>query len=591
MGPNALNRRLAAILVLLGPLPASAIDFTALGYYRNRTVFYHDLDTQTDSDIDQGGLGDNDRFGSMLFNQQRFRLEPVLKLNDHLSLHGQFDILDNVIAGTESVKQIDFLSPIVGTIQLPGAGGALGVTGGEAGENRALNIRRLYLDILTPGGKFRVGRQPSHWGLGIFQHAGNDRESDFGDTFDRFLYLASLDSERFGTVAFGAAADFVFTRQTDPRISGLGGVLTSPQEDMRQFAGLLLYERGESFQIGTFSGLRYRNGVEGETTTTARPILVDANGDPILDEHGNFQLGELEAAGRDGNTLLYFADLYAKLKGVHWKFQGEYALLTGKIATGLAIDAIPFNNLPANARGPIELPADDPSTPQIENQNTLLVHMGAAELEGNFEPGEIRFQGGYASGDAEPLSRRITQFGFRPDYQIALLLFHTPLGSSPRVTQANADGTPGRVLVGAVPITGNFINNAIYGTAGYWHHLDLRPFVPKAGPAKAGLKLITAWAPESNFDLNFSEMVGISDLPHVVQSQKWYGVEADANFEGRFFDHLLFDLTGGVLLPGQAYDVQADTLINPSNAAGINTIVPDAANWVWGIRTSLIAEF
>lgn len=553
------------------------------GYFRSRVVSYHDLDTQQPSRVDQGGLGDNDRFGSMLFTQERLRLEPTLKLNDNLSIHTQFDILDNVIAGTESVEQIDFLSPIVGTIQLPGAGGALGVTGGEAGENKALNVRRAYLDILTPGGKFRIGRQPSHWGLGIFQNSGNDREDDFGDTFDRILWLGSLETEKAGTFNLGALADFVFTQQVDPRISGLGGALTSPSRDMRQFAGLLLYEKG-SVTVGTFSGIRYRNGVEGNTTTTARPILVDGSGNPVLDSNGNYQLGNLREAGKDGDTVMYFTDVTFKLEKAPWKFQGEYVLMTGKIATGLAIDAIPFNNLPANALGPIEIPASG-------TQNTLFVQMGAAELEGNFDAGDLKFQAGYASGDSHPLSSRITQFGFRPDYQIALLLFHTPLGSSPRITQANADGTPGRTLVGAVPVTGNFINNVVYGTAGYWHSLDLSSLVPKAGPAKAGLKVITGWAPANNFDLDFSEMTGVSDLPHVVQSQKWYGLELDGNFQARFFDHFLFDLTSGFLLPGPAYDVQADILINPSNAAGINTIVPDPANWVWGVRTSLIAEF
>lgn len=570
--------------LLLIPESLAAFDFSSPGYFRNRTVYYHDLDTQKPSTVNQGGLGDNDRFGSMLFFQERLRLEPTLKLNDNLSLHSQFDILDNIIAGTEETKQINFLSPIIGTIQLPGAGGALGVTGGEAGENKALNVRRVYLDLLTPAGKFRLGRQPSHWGLGIFQHSGNDLNDDFGDSSDRLLWLAGLETEKLGTFTMGASADVVFTRQTDPRISGLGGVLSSPPEDMRQFAGIFLYEKGPLL-LGTFSGIRYRNGREGATTTTARPILVDAaTGEPTLDANNNFQLGEPIPAGKDGDTLIYFTDFYLQLEKGDWKFQGEYGLLSGKIATGLAIDAIPFNNLPAGSRGPVEVPSSG-------NQNSLLVQLAAAELMGDFDSYELKFQGGYASGDSQPLSSKITQFGFRPDYQIALLLFHVPLGSSPRLTQANADGTTGRTLVGAVPVTGNFINNAYYGTAGYWYKLDLTSLVPKAGPAKTGLKVISAWAPANNFDLDFSQMIGVEDLPHVVQSQKWYGLEVDGSFQARFFDYFIFDLVSGALIPGQAYDVRADELINPSNAAGINTIVPDPANWVYGVRVNLTAEF
>src|SRR3989338_1962754 len=192
------------LLAVLFSAPAQAIELSATGYLRNRVVYYHDLDTpKPNSTVNQGGLGDNDRFGSMLFVQERLRVEPILKINDNISLHAQFDVLDNITAGTNATKNIDFLSPIVGTIQLPGAGGALGVTGGEAGENKALNIRRAYVDILTPGGKFRLGRQPPHFGLRIFQNDGIGVNDDFGDSFDRIMYLASLETKRFGTINFG----------------------------------------------------------------------------------------------------------------------------------------------------------------------------------------------------------------------------------------------------------------------------------------------------------------------------------------------------------------------------------------------------
>ena len=570
----------AVLSLAFFPSGADAFDLTAQGYFRNRVVSYHDLDTQKpNASVNQGGLGDNDRFGSMLFSQHRLRIEPILKLNDNLSIHSQFDVLDNIIAGTETSKKIDFLSPIVGTIQLPGAGGALGVTGGEAGENKALNVRRVYADILTPGGKFRIGRQPSHWGLGIFQNDGNGLNDDFGDTADRILYFAAMETPHLGTFNFGAAADFTFTEQQDPRISGLGPRITGPTRNMWQFAGIFLYDQ-KSFSLGTFSGIRYRNGLEGQTTTTARQILVDANGNQVLDSKGNAQLSDPIAAGRDGDTLLYFTDLYGEFKRPPFRLRGEYIYLRGKLSTGVAIDAIPFNNLPANALGPIELGA----------QNTAEIHMGAMELEAGYDWGDFLFQGGYASGDARPLSSKITQFGFRPDYQVALLLFHAPLGSSPRVTQANGNGAGSRQLVGAVPVTGNYINNAIYSTLGYWQHLDVSALVPKSTDTKVGVKFITAWAPSNNFDIDFAEMTGFQSLPRVVNSNKWYGWEADLNFQSRFFERCLFDLTGGYLMPGPAYDVEV-AVFEPTNLAQVNSIPFDGANWVWGARTNLIIDF
>ncbi len=561
-------------------MTAEAFDLTATGYLRSRLVYYHDLDTQKpNSGVNQGGLGDNDRFGTTLFVQERLRIEPILKINDNISLHSQFDVLDNVIAGTKDVKNIDFLSPIVGTIQLPGAGGALGVTGGEAGENKALNIRRAYMDILTPAGKFRIGRQPSHIGLGVFQNDGNGYNDDFGDTFDRVLYLAALETKKFGTLNFGAVADFVFTKQEDPRINGLGQAITGPSEDMRQFAGVLLWDY-KDFSFGTFSGIRYRNGREGDTTTTARQILVDASGNVVPDANGNNQLSDLRAAGRDGNTLLYFTDVYGEWRHGPFRFRGEYVLLSGKLSTGLAIDAIPFNNLPSNALGPIELGA----------QSNLLVHMAAMELEANYKFGSFLFQGGYASGDRQPLSSKITQFGFRPDYQIALLMFHAPLGSSPRVTQTNGNGVGSRQLVGAVPVTGNYINNAIYTALGYTHNLDITSLAPMASDTSVGLKFITAWAPANNFDIDFAEITGFTSLPRLVNSNKWYGWEADLNFRSRFYEHFLFDLTAGFMMPGPAYDVEVD-VFSPTNTAQVNVIPFDAANVVWGARTNLIVNF
>lgn len=560
-----------------------AFDFATHGYLRNRITFYHDLDTQTtNAAVNQGGLGDNDRFGSMFFAQERLRLEPVMKLNDNISIHTSLDVLDNIIQGTQETKKIDFLSPIVGTIQLPGAGGAIGVTGGQAGENKALNLRRVYMDILTTGGKFRIGRQPSHIGLGVFQNDGNGLQDDFGDTADRILYLAALETPKFGTINAGFAVDFTFTKQKDPRIDGLGGAITGPKEDLHQFGGIFLYDIG-NFSVGTFSGIRYRNGKEGESTTTARSVLVDGNGEPILDSNNNYQLGDPAPAGKDGNTLLYFTDLYAEYKQGPYKLRSEYILLTGKLSTGIAIDAIPFNQLDSNALGPIEM---------LE-QNTAFIQMAALEGEANYDFGEFNFKGGYASGDARPLSSKITQFGFRPDYQLGLLMFHTPLGSSPRVSQQNGSGNGGgvgsRALLGAVPVTGNYINNAIYMALGYSHHLHLENILPKPKDTKIGIKLITAWAPKNNIDMDFEEMTGMEGLPTVVNSGKWYGWEVDSSFQSRFWDHFLFDLTGAVLFPGPAYDVQAAPFLGTDG--DMNPILYDKANIAWGLRTTFIAEF
>ena len=576
---------MSLLAILLSPLPLKALDFSLHGYYRVRTAYYHDLDTQRPSlRVNQGGLGDNDRFGSILFNQQRLRLEPTLKVNDNLSLHTQLDVLDNILFGTKEVKHLDFHSPIIGTIQLPGAGGAIGMVGGQGGENETLNIRRVYMDIMTPGGKIRIGRQPSQFGLGVFSNDGNGPEGDFGDTYDRFLYLAGLDLSKDTTVNVGFVADIAFTEVFDPRIDGLGAAISSPQQDMYNFGALILLDH-PNLMLGGTLGLRYRNGREGETTTTARQILVDAAGDPVLDDNQNYQTSDPVAAGHDGNTKLFFTDLYADFKQGPFRLQGEYVLMWGKLSTGIAVDAIPFNNLPASARGAIEM----------LQQNDIFVQMGALEarysldLFGEYES-SVALKGGYASGDARPLSSKITQYGFRPDYHVALLMFRVPLGSSPRITQANGNGQGSRLLVGAVPVTGNTINNAFYGVVELKQEIGMSSLVPMSSDVNIGFRIISAWAPSNNFDIDFAEMTGFADLPTVVNSNKWYGFEVDALFEARFFKNLRFLLEAGYLLPGPAYDVEVQ-VFNPTNLAEVNTIPFDGANWVMGIRSSMSLEF
>ena len=168
--------------------------------------------------------------------------------------------------------------------------------------------------------------------------------------------------------------------------------------------------------------------------------------------------------------------------------------------------------------------------------------------------------------------------------------FNAPLGSSPRITQTNGSGTGSRQLVGAVPVTGNFINNTYYTTLGFKMPLDFSSGVPHFNYAKVGIKAISAWAPARNVDIDFAEMTGLATLPRVIQSQKWYGLEVDGSFELKVFDHVLFDLTAGYMKPGSAYNVEVQTF-SPANLAQVNAIPFDGANWVWGVRSNVIIDF
>ncbi|MDO8519067.1 MAG: hypothetical protein Q7T11_02760 [Deltaproteobacteria bacterium] len=563
---------------------AWSIDFSAHGYYRLRFEYTHDLDLQRPNDgVVPGDPSNdsNDRFGTIAFAQQRFRLNPALKLNDHISFHGQIDFLDNLLFGQSDVVGLQISNPITGTITLPDANGPFGVIGSTGGDALGagggnLNVRRIYVDLLTAGGKFRVGRQPSHWGLGIFTNDGDSREGDFGDTFDRVLYLAGLDLGKTGRMNIGFVYDFAFENTRDPSLFGLDDGVDSNWNDAMQGGMILLYQR-PNFEIGTFSALRFRDGDDGQATTTAT-FFEDTDGD------GTPDAGVEGPAGIDGDTLLYTIDLYSRFHFLkHYTLGIEGVYIGGKLAPGIAVDAVVLDDA---AQAGIDSPLPAPVTlPLTGTQNDLAIWLAALEFDANWDfGGNVELKAGFASGDSAPLSSRITQLGFRPDYDLGLLLFDVPLGTSPAVRVA------GITEEGRKPMTPNYINNAIYGAIGYKQEFDIRSGVPWAEDFMVGVKFITAYAPARNLDIDFQEIAGVPGLPHVVNASKWYGWEVDVSVEATFFEFMHWMTTAGAFFPGPLYDIKNDALSRA--AAGIlDPILFDDADIAIAGKTTFFFEF
>lgn len=568
---------------------SQALDFSAHGYYRLRLENDYNLDLQGNNAVQQGNQGSNNRVGDIFYGIQRFRLEPNLKVNDNISFHATIDFLDDVSFGSNQTQYLSVYSPMTGQVNLPGGNGAFGVTGGAAGDITSnsqyggnINFRRFYVDLLTPIGKFRLGRQASNWGLGIFQNDGNDWDSLFGDTFDRFLYIGKVDITDNSSLALATLIDFVYQNQGPPAVTLLGSnptvctasgstpnnngancvqgsAGTSSAHDTYQFTEALMYQR-PNFEIGTYAGLRLRPGTSGQVGTT-----TDSTGTTI-------------AGAVDGTTLTYYIDLYTKYKKGPITAKAEYVYLGGKIAPGLCIPAIrtPTGSTNTILNSPVCL----------NGQYDLSVNMGALEVEGLHGNEEWKLISGFAQGDSNPVSSTITQFGFRPDYHVGLLMFQSPMGTSPAV-QIN-----GTTVMGNRPITSNFVNNAAYVGATYKHKFDISQLVPQAQWIKVGAHVVSAWAPSNVYNFNFSELTGVAGLPRVYNASSWYGIETDIIVEAKFFDHVFWNLTGAIMIPGAAFDIKNDDLANASfNPNVMNPIIFDPASNAYAVRSTLLFEF
>jgi hypothetical protein len=174
--------------------------------------------------------------------------------------------------------------------------------------------------------------------------------------------------------------------------------------------------------------------------------------------------------------------------------------------------------------------------------------------------------------------------GFRPDYDVALILFDQPIGTSPAIVIG------GVTELGRKPMSPNYVNNAIYATLEYKHEFDIRQAVPWAEDFKLGLKAISAYAPSNNLDLNFTEMTGVSNLPYLVNRSHWYGYEIDGSIEATFFEALKWKTTVGAFIPGPLYDIKNDN--GSIDATGfIDTILFDKANLAFAGKSTLYFEF
>ncbi len=564
---------LIAVLVFsLDFSTALAADLSLHGYFRNRVVGSYDLDLQKrNSSVPYS----NNRFDFIQYNQMRLRLEPTFKLNDYLSIQAQFDVLDNILYGSKDTQQLHIIAPVVGDQTLPPGAGSFYMTGpSTVGENGAINVRRVWADILTPIGKFRIGRQPSHWGLGIFQNDGNELQGDFGDTADRILYLMQYNAPSAGTFTGGLLWDIAYEAQFDPRISLLNTTPNSNSRDTQQYAALFMFDRPE-VAVGFFGGLRRRNGRDGATTMTVQgPLCGTDASNPSYDC--------AVPAGIDGDTNMLFADLFARYSFGDHSIKVEGFYLGGKVSTGLALNAIPFAGFGAG-QGIIQLPPNQ----------TISTFNGALEAEGHYKTGDQwNFKAGYAEGDDTPLSNKITMFGFRPDYTIANIMFYMPLGTSPSLYgQKAGSGASTQYLAGGKPITSNYINNALYLSGGYKHKFEFSDLAWMDW-VKVGGRVVTAWAPKKNTSLNLQDLIPQQgNWPVLTERttsmwQRWYGVEIDASAEAMLFDNLYTALEGGILFPGRAYDIDVN-LINPRSI--IEPIPFDKASMAWLIR--LTASF
>ena len=450
----------------------------------------------------------------------RLRLDAAVDWQDKVRLTTSIDVLDGALWGDngnlgsapEPVSGANVNANNVNAArtcvkQVPGTNSAdaASYTLGLCDANYFF-VRRLYGDVITPIGLFRIGRQAFTEGMATSVNDGDGRRNRFGfanrgNTADRVMFvtkpLEAFSGDPDASDSRGAFLILAYDQLVTDDPLRLG-------DDVHEWITAMRYLAPSAGAVKQLEGRlfhTYRWDVHNDTA-------VNAIGGRLTGRIGDFYIGV------DGTGLL----------GHTREVSESFRVVTNDPPTSQAIQQFGFREV---------IRYDRPK-------------WGAyLELD-------------YASGDSDPrVSTPLTQFRFADDTNVGLLMFkHTLAYQSARAAAAAASVLTSlkapTIPAEAIDTRGAFTNAfAIFPQA------DLR--VTPNLLLRGGV--LMAWAAAPVIDPIASQQRHADGTLHNVnfaggKPGSYYGTELDGRISYRAYEHFIFDLEGAVLFPGSALEDQ-----------------------------------
>jgi hypothetical protein len=445
----------------------------------------------------------------------RLRLDGTVDYLDKIRITTSIDALDGVIWGDNgtlgtdpqptSGAHVNTSNPNNATVCMklqPGRNPlqtdsyAFGVCPAEN-----LFVRRLYGDIVTPIGLFRIGRQPTTDGMGIAVTDGDGRRN------------------RFGFANRGNSSDRVL-------------FATKPLEAFK-----LHPDASES--RGTFLILAYDHLVTGNPQSfggqlhnwiTAVRVLAPRVG-PVRD---------LEA--RLFHAYRWDSTYDTGVNAIGTRLTGH----VGKLFTGF--DLVGVFGSTREVSEAFRVITNDPPVSQAVRQ------FGARWSARYDRPKWSAYlEADYASGDSDPSPRsQLTQFRFAEDANVGLLLFKHVLAYQTARAAAAAVEILRSLNAPTYPVEAIDSRGAFTNALAIYPQMDFRPW--KDILFRGGV--LFAWAPSRMLDpiASLQRKNGTGDYVNFVGGVPgtYYGTEIDGRFQWRAMEHFAFDLEAALLFPGSA---------------------------------------
>jgi hypothetical protein len=454
--------------------------------------------------------------------EHRLRLDGSIDYEDKIRVTTSVDVLDGVLWGDNgtlgsnpeptSGAKVSTNNPNVATscvTQRPGEPSTepssyhLGLCQGDA-----VFVRRLYGDVITPIGLFRIGRQAFTEGASIAVNDGDGRKN------------------RFGFARRGNSADRIL-------------FATKPLEAFRPPG-----ERDASETKGLFLILAYDRLVTGDPMKFSDDLHNYITAVRFLEPRHRL--------GSDAEIRLFHAYRWSSANDTAINAFGGRAMSTfGEVTAG--VEATLVAGQTREISEAFRVITNDPAVSQTVTQ------VGARGVVRWDRPlFSAYLEADYASGDSDPQTRTpLTQFKFAEDSNVGLLMFkHVLAYQTARAAAAGVELLKGldapSYPLDAIATRGSFTN-----AFAIFPQLDFHP-VPTV-LLRGGV--LMAWAPAKVVDpiasLQRRDGVRIEDdLVNFAGGKpgRYYGTELDGRVQWRFMDHFAADLEAAVLFPGSALE-------------------------------------
>lgn len=434
----------AAMLALLGwsasaMADASEITWASEGYFRTRTVKLTNLAPEDRQEMMYLPAGETvvvPEIRKTSYIMSRFRLMPSVSYGKIAKFSMQMDGIDDVLWGDNNGVASSPLFATDGSNQY-----FLGqhyLYGGD--ESPTIAVKRAWLEFQIPVGVVRIGRMPSHWGMGLLANGGGSGHLDattpagkparrigdhftsedfgdkhFGSTADRIVFITkplsiyktiTKQADTSSNFIMGYAFDVLsespwllnegYERRFRP-LGQQGYISRGANDDVKQHVMLAVYNDPDWEQVRYTDELRV--GFYGVYRTAEQSSQKPSALDPDQ-TCGSFEGEDFPCI--DTGSKVWIADIWWKIRYGTWFTEGELYKIGGTTFGG-----VPF--------------------PGQNNKKKADIRAGVArfgyvsdELDGLLELG-------HASGDDSLADDDLRQRAVHPDFNVGMILFEETL--------------------------------------------------------------------------------------------------------------------------------------------------------------------